>query len=102
MDRVRKAKADLELNLAKDVKGNRKGFYKYINSKRKTRENMDLLLNGAAELVANEMPKAKVLSAFFASVFTSKTGLQEAQTPQTRGTVQPGEENAQGGTYQCV
>jgi len=36
---VREAKANLELNLVRDVKGNKKGFYKYINSKRKTREN---------------------------------------------------------------
>jgi len=38
--RVRKAKADLDLNLVRDVKGSRKGFYEYINSTRKTRENV--------------------------------------------------------------
>lgn len=37
----RKAKAQLELNLARDLKG-----IKYISSKRKTRECMGLLLNG--------------------------------------------------------
>ncbi|PKU46434.1 hypothetical protein llap_3283 [Limosa lapponica baueri] len=58
---VRKAKADLEFNLAKDVRGKRKGFYKYINSKRKTRENMNPLLNGAGELVTKDTGKAKVL-----------------------------------------
>jgi len=84
------------------VKGNKKGFYKHISSKRKTSKNMALLLSWAGELVANEMPKAKVLSAFFASVFTSKTGLQEAQTPQTR-TVQPGEDQAQrGNLLKCI
>lgn len=46
MDGVRKVKVDMEVNLARDVKGNKKGFYKYINSKRKTRENLGLLLNG--------------------------------------------------------
>lgn len=45
-DGVRKVKVDMEVNLARDVKGNKKGFYKYINSKRKTRENLGLLLNG--------------------------------------------------------
>lgn len=39
-DRVRKAKANLDLNLVRDVKGNRKAFYKCINSTRKTRENV--------------------------------------------------------------
>ncbi|GAB0176869.1 mitochondrial enolase superfamily member 1 [Grus japonensis] len=41
------AKAHLELNLARDVKDNKKGFFKYISSKRKTRENVGLLLNEA-------------------------------------------------------
>jgi len=35
-DVVREAKPHLELNLLRDVKGNKKGFYKYISSKRKT------------------------------------------------------------------
>ncbi|GAB0204020.1 mitochondrial enolase superfamily member 1 [Grus japonensis] len=58
-DGVRKAKANLELNLVRGVKDNEKGFYKYINSKRKTRENMGQLLNGAGELVTRDMEKAK-------------------------------------------
>lgn len=33
----------------------------------------------------NDMEKAKVLNAFFASVFTCKTGLQESQASETRG-----------------
>ena len=39
-EKIRKAKAQLELNLAAGVKGNKKLFYKYINSKRRTRENL--------------------------------------------------------------
>jgi len=36
----------LELNLAKEIKDNKKGFFfKYVNSQRKTRENAGLLLN---------------------------------------------------------
>lgn len=41
---MRKPKAHLELNLSRSVKDNKKGFFKYI-SKRKTGENMGLLLN---------------------------------------------------------
>ncbi|PKU33022.1 rna-directed dna polymerase from mobile element jockey-like [Limosa lapponica baueri] len=59
VNEVRKAKANLELNLARGVKGNKKGFYKYINSKRKTRENVGQLLNGAGELVTRDMEKVK-------------------------------------------
>lgn len=63
------------MNPAKDVKGNRKGFYRYINSKRK------LLLNRAGETVTNDTENAEDLNALFASVFTSETGLQESQAP---------------------
>lgn len=63
MDGFRKAKAHLKLNLVKDMKGNKKGFYKYIG-KRKTRENMALLLNGTRNLVQKDMEKAEVVTAF--------------------------------------
>ena len=43
-EKIRKAKAQLELNLATGVKGNKKLIYKYINSKRKTKENLHSLL----------------------------------------------------------
>ena len=39
-EKTRKAKAQLELNLASRVKKNKTLFYKYINSKRRTRENL--------------------------------------------------------------
>jgi len=29
-DKIRKAKAQMELNLVRDVKNNKKGFYRYI------------------------------------------------------------------------
>lgn len=32
------------MNLVMNVKANKKGFYRYINSKRKTKENVNLLL----------------------------------------------------------
>jgi len=33
-DEVRRAKEQLELNLARDAKNNKKGFYRYINQKK--------------------------------------------------------------------
>lgn len=36
----------MELNPTSVVKGNRKGFYSYIGSKRVTKENVGPLLNG--------------------------------------------------------
>lgn len=42
-DKVREAKALIELSLVVDIEDNRKGFYRYITSKRKTRDNLDSL-----------------------------------------------------------
>ena len=39
-DRVRKAKARMELNLARDAKNNKKGFYRYVSQKRKVKESV--------------------------------------------------------------
>ncbi|GAB0205276.1 mitochondrial enolase superfamily member 1 [Grus japonensis] len=66
-DAMRKAKAQLELNLAKDVKDNKKGFFKYLSSKRETRENVGLLLNEVSALVMEDTEKAELLNAAFAS-----------------------------------
>lgn len=68
-DGFRKAK---DLNLA--IKGNKKGFYKYINL-----EKCGLLLNQTGDLVVKDMGKTEVLSAFSASFFAGKTSLQETQ-----------------------
>ena len=72
-EKIRKAKAQLELNLAAGVKGNKKLFYKYINSKRRTRENIHSLLNEAGHVITENKEKAEVLNAFFTSVFKSQT-----------------------------
>ncbi|GAB0208302.1 hypothetical protein GRJ2_003295900 [Grus japonensis] len=71
-DQVRKAKALRELNLARDIKGNKKSFYRYVSEKRKTRENVGPLWNETGDLVTQDMEKAAILSNFFTSVFTGK------------------------------
>uniref|UniRef100_A0A8C3BA48 Reverse transcriptase domain-containing protein n=1 Tax=Cairina moschata TaxID=8855 RepID=A0A8C3BA48_CAIMO len=77
-DAKRKAKAHLEMRLAKEIKDNKKGFFKYVNSKRKTRDNVGPLLNKGGVLVTGDAEKAEILNAFFASVFASRTLLQDS------------------------
>jgi len=83
-DATRKAKVHLELNLARNVKDNKKGFFKYISSKWKTRENVGPLLNEVHALVMEDTEKVELLNAFFASVFSGKAGPQESQALEVR------------------
>ena len=41
-DRIRKAKAQMELNLAGDVKDNKKGLYRYMGRRRQAKESVPL------------------------------------------------------------
>ena len=64
----------IELNLAAKVKGNKKLFYKFINSKTRTRENLHSLLDEAGNVTTEDKEKADVLNAFFTSAFKRQTG----------------------------
>ena len=83
-EEMRKAKAHLELNLAKDVKDNKKGFFKYSSSKQLVRKNVGPLLNKLGVLVTEDAGKAELLNACFASVFTTKAVPQESQALEVR------------------
>ncbi|GAB0176249.1 mitochondrial enolase superfamily member 1 [Grus japonensis] len=84
-DQVRKAKALMELNLARDVKGNKKSFYRYISDKRKRRENVCLLWKEIGDLITQIMEKAEVLNDFFASVLSGKCLSHTAQVAESKG-----------------
>ncbi|GAB0178195.1 mitochondrial enolase superfamily member 1 [Grus japonensis] len=83
-DQVRKAKALIEISLARDVKDNKKSFYRYVSEKRKARENVGPLWNEMGDLVTQDMEKAEVLNDFFASVFTGKCLSHTAQVTEGR------------------
>lgn len=76
---LRKSKVHLELNLLRYVRGIKKDFYRYLGSKRKTRENVGWLLYSPGNLVIKNVEKAKVASAFFSYIFSDKSDLQVIQ-----------------------
>ena len=51
---VRRAKVQLELNLDTAVKDNKKCFYKYINNKRRAKENRHPLLDAGGNIVTKD------------------------------------------------
>ena len=89
-EKIRKAKAQLELNLAAGVKGNKKLFYEFINSKRRTRENLHSLLDEAGNVTTEDKENEDVLNAFFTSVFKSQTSYRHV-TPFSDLVVSAGE-----------
>ena len=86
-DGIWKAKAQLKLELVRDVKGNKKGFFRYVGSKREAKENVVPQVNGTGDLVTKDMEKAEVLIAFFVSVFTGKLCPQVSQVPEPSGRI---------------
>lgn len=47
---VKQARAQMELNLVRNVKGNKKCFCKHIGDKRKTKENVGPLLSKSGDM----------------------------------------------------
>lgn len=66
------------------IKDSKKSILKYVNNKRKTRENVGPLLNEVGALLTMNAEKAEILNFFFASVFSAKTSLQKSQTLEVR------------------
>lgn len=59
----------------------KKCFYKYINNKRRAKENLHPLSDAAANIARDE-EKAEVHNSFFASVFNNQTSYPHGTQPQ--------------------
>lgn len=80
-DGIRKAKAQMELNLARDVKNN-KSFFRYIGQKRQAKEIIPPLINEKEELAYSDMEKAKVLNELFAFIFITSQASHPPCAPE--------------------
>ena len=78
---MQNAKAQLELSLATVVRDNKKCFYKYINNKKRAKENLHTLLDMGGNTATKHEEKDKVLNAFFVSVFNSQTSYSQGTQP---------------------
>ena len=71
---VRKAKLQMEKELAENAKVNPKKFWQYANSKRKTKSGIGELKttnsNGEVETAKTDKEKAEVLANFYSNLFT--------------------------------
>jgi len=65
--------------LERDAKNKKKGFYRYVNRKRKDKERLPPLMKKGGNLVYTDEEKAEVLSNIFASAFTGSLSPQPSR-----------------------
>lgn len=70
----------MEFNIYWEIKDSKKGYYKYIISKKKTWKHVGSLLNQMGALVKEDKEKAELLNAFFPSVLAAEVSPQKSQT----------------------
>jgi len=85
---IKKAKKCHEQNIASQAKANPKKFWKYVNSKRKCRENVAPLQREDGSLATEDKEKAELLVNFFSSVMT-----KEDKSNLDKMNISPGEKS---------
>ena len=78
----RRAERDFEQKLALESKQNPKAFYRYAQSKLKTRSAISQLLQNDGSLTTSDKDKANVLNSFFTSVFTREDMTNMPEQPE--------------------
>ncbi|KAF2343715.1 Reverse transcriptase domain [Trinorchestia longiramus] len=81
---IKSTKRNKEITVAAQAKTNPKSFYKYVNDRRLKRDTIGPLIDSEGSTETNKS-KAKILNAFFTSVFTHKD-LTEIPQPHVLNT----------------
>ena len=68
--------------MARDVKNNKKTFYKYIGQKGQAKTGVPSLVNLKGEMASMDEEKAEVLNELFALVFTGGQDSSLSQVPE--------------------
>ena len=72
---TRELRRTFEFRLSKELKDNPKAFWKYSNSRLKTKVGIDALRDENGLVIRDDVTKASILNKYFSSVFTNGTGL---------------------------
>ena len=67
---ARQAKRAYEKKIAKEVRGNKRQFFRYVNSKLTVRPEITAMQNEAGELIDNDKEICNILARYFNSVYT--------------------------------
>ena len=71
-EEVKAAKSKLEERLARNIKEDRKGFFKYAKSKMKAKEGVGPIEDSDGNILRDEKKMAEAFSIFFKSIFTEE------------------------------
>ena len=77
-----KGESSLELKLASVVSDNKKCFLKYVNSKRRSKENIGPILVEDGHLTSRDEEKAEAFNSIFASAFSHTDRPWAAWSPE--------------------
>ena len=77
----RKAKVEMELGLASQIKDNKKSFFKYIGGKKRVLGNVGPLQDTPGNLVITTDNKTNIFNDFFASIFLSRDRISPPPGP---------------------
>ena len=84
---TRKLRADFERKLARDLRNNPKGFWRYAGSRLRTRTTVEDLQAEDGTVARDDNTKANLLNQYFHSVFTTEDPHLPSPPPTYQGTV---------------